>query len=186
MKFPLFLPLIFWILGILGNNFFSFSPKLVIFFCLINLFILLIFKKLRQIFLLSLIFFCAFLASFHLYPQNHIKFVLSKTSNLIFVDINGVVLSEPKIKKDNLSFEVDLLSINDIKTKGKILFYTKDTLLKYKDEFSCRANLSLPSKSQNPYSFDYREYLISKDIYAIGESLSKIKIIQNKLNFLIL
>lgn len=86
------------------------------------------------------------------------------------VQLNGVIIS-----KETNEYLLKKVYIDGKRIKGKIKIKSNNEY-KILEELSAKAVLELPSESMNFGAFNYRQYLYSKNILAIGEELSK----QNK------
>jgi len=94
------------------------------------------------------------------------------------VNISGVVVT----KEDN-QYVLKNVYINGSRIKSKVKIrsnYEYEIL----DEMSSNVILELPKASMNFHGFNYRNYLYSKNIVAIGEELYKLEKTNNKLNFI--
>ena len=97
--------------------------------------------------------------------------------------INGRITSEVRKVKDSFRFTLEIDEIADVKVDGKINFSTRQTDLKYGDVVSMVAFIRKIAKNSNPSSFDYQEYLASKNIFASGYAKTIIKVIDSKKTF---
>lgn len=88
------------------------------------------------------------------------------------INIEGIILSEPKAKTDKISFDFRaelvtspyIMSTNGI---SKVTVYTTDLKLAYGDRVSLNGNLKLPEGSANPGEFSYQEYLKKHGIFSL-------------------
>lgn len=83
-------------------------------------------------------------------------------------------------KKTRLYAECETITTRDttIKCSGKILitaYRNVPSSLQYGDQFITELSIILPDKRRNPGGFDYRAFLASKNIFAIGKSVKYIK-----------
>ena len=91
--------------------------------------------------------------------------------------IKGRITSEVRKVKDSFRFTLEINEIADAKKDGKINFSTRQTGLKYGDTVTMVAFIRKIAKNSNPNSFDYQEYLASKNIFASGYPKTVIKVI---------
>jgi len=100
-------------------------------------------------------------------------------------DIEGeeVKLSGVVTIKEDTQYVLKNVYINGNKIKGKVRIRTNNEY-KILEELSSKVILELPDSSMNFGGFNYRNYLYSKNIIAIGEELYKLEKTNNKLNFI--
>ncbi len=179
---PLLIPAFFWIFGIIIGKYLQFHPFLL-FSLIIICFFLLFLKKTRIISLLFLILLIGTLriSSSNVFPENHIKRILERNSDII-QPVEGKIISQVNFKEGSSRFILELSRIRDVEIKGKINFYSHQKHLKYGDVISTIAEIRKIRTNSNPSTFDYEEYLTAKGIYGSGFSKTKIDIIGNNCN----
>lgn len=94
------------------------------------------------------------------------------------VNISGVVIT-----KEQSQYTLKNVYINEEKIRGKVRIrsnYEYEIL----EELSSKVILELPERNMNFGGFDYRNYLYSKNIIAVGEELYKLEKTNNKLNII--
>lgn len=94
------------------------------------------------------------------------------------INVSGVV-----VEKEDNQYVLKNVYINDFKITNKVRIrsnYEYEIL----DELSSKVVLELPQENMNFGGFNYRKYLYSKNIIAIGEELYKLEKIDNKLNII--
>ncbi len=181
---PIVLPAIIWISGIIAGKFLHAPP---IYFIVATL-ILIIFsflKRFRFYFLVLAIFSLGILriSLTTIFPTNHINSIVQSYPQLM-QPIKGRITSEVRKVKDSFRFTLEINEISDVKVDGKINFSTRQTGLKYGDVVSMVAFIRKIAKNSNPSSFDYQEYLASKNIFASGYAKTIIKVKDSKKKFL--
>jgi len=181
---PIILPAIIWISGIIAGKILQAPP---IYFIIATL-IFLIFsflKKFRFYFLILAIFSLGILriSLTTIFPTNHINSIVQSYPQFM-QPINGTIISEVRKVKDSFRFTLEINEIADVKVDGKINFSTRQTDLKYGNVVSIVAVIRKIAKNSNPSSFDYQEYLASKNIFASGYAKTIIKVKDSKKTFL--
>lgn len=84
-------------------------------------------------------------------------------------EIQGIVSSEPFLKKNYLTFELDDLSSNGKTLSGRMLVRLKgysEKDLYYGDRVRLRCRIEEPQGARNPGAFNYRKYLHSQGVFA--------------------
>lgn len=94
------------------------------------------------------------------------------------VSLSGII-----VENDDNEYLIKNAYINGNKVRGKIKIRSTKQY-KVLDEFSSKVVLELPSLSMNFGGFNYREYLYSKNILAIGEELHSEDAKVKKLNLI--
>ncbi len=88
------------------------------------------------------------------------------------LEIQGKIVQEPSVKDDRISCVVSLGSLNGISVKGKIQLFINNQSNKnsvnYGDSILYRGSIFRADKNNNPFSFNYREYLENKHIDGIS------------------
>jgi len=102
-----------------------------------------------------------------LYPQNHITHFIDKLGQEK-LEIKGKIVLEPIFKKEKISCVVNISSLDGIPVNGKIQLFIKDAFgkasLAYGDSISYNGSIFRANINNNPFSFNYREYLENKHI----------------------
>ncbi len=104
------------------------------------------------------------------YPHNHIIHFVGKNQLL---KVKGFLVKDPVHKINRTEYTIQAhniyTGIDSFNVKGNILITSKDTCLNlnYGDEISCHGYLKLPKGKRNPGGFDYRNYLLQRDIAGI-------------------
>lgn len=154
-------------------------PFFNLFFFLAIISILLLFSKRKSLFLL-LIFIVSFgIFRFRitgLYPINHITHFIDRLGQEK-LEIQGRVSQEPIIKNDKTSCIVNISSLDGISVKGRIQVFIKNISretsgITYGDSIMYRGSVFRADKNNNPFSFNYREFLENKHIYGISYAYS--------------
>ena len=175
-KIVFILPLVAvsFILGILAAEFTNIP--FFVFLCLsVGLFVTCIYLRNDTAFSINFLGLVFFLGALHFscyqtLPKNHI----SNYNVLFWADsyrVQGVVESEPEIKKDRVKFTFRVLEINDEKHKqkvtGKVLVtdFGKNSV-SYGDEVVLEGQFSKPLNFGKS-DFNYKEYLRRKGIYGL-------------------
>lgn len=170
-----YLPLhfvIFIILGIITQFCtsiwqFGFAKITVLFFIFLSLLLLINQKVIRTI-LAFIFFFC--IGIFTVFVNNNLNYENYYQNHLS--DKSVAILKVDKILKPSIyhyKFEAEVLQVNRIKTRGKVLLnLSKDSVIK---PFKVDELLSVPAdfipiqKPLNPHQFDYRFYLQKQGIH---------------------
>ncbi|MBA3681482.1 MAG: ComEC/Rec2 family competence protein [Bacteroidetes bacterium] len=171
-----------FIIGILLGIYFNLMAPGFIF--LIALLLVVIITRLKKeqttlskrVYLISLdIFF--FLFAIQLINNNTLKdqaeyygnYYKHDTANYFIVTINDIPVKKEKFIKCQLKVNETRTDSNYIKTRGNIIAYfkrsTRDEELKPGTTIVLKAKLLEVNPPQNPYEFDYKNYLNNKQIY---------------------
>ncbi len=174
---PIILPAIIWISGIIAGKFLHAPPIYFIIATLIFL-IFSILKKFRFYFLILAILSLGILriSLTTIFPVNHINSIVQSYPQFM-QPVNGTIISEVRKVKDTFRFTLEINEIAGAKKDGKINFSTRQSGLQYGDVVSMVAFIRKIAKNSNPSSFDYQEYLASKNIFASGYPKTVIKVI---------
>jgi competence protein ComEC len=174
---PLLLPAIFWAIGLTIGKFLQ-IPLAYLFVSFLIIFAVSFCSKHRLVSLFLLIILLGILrtGSFQKVAENHLKMILEK-NHQILQPIQGTIVSEVLDMDGKFRFELKIDKINGNSVFGKVLFSTFQDSLKFGDKISTVAILQKIRKSSNPASFDYEEYLLSKNIYASGYTQTPVKVI---------
>lgn len=158
----------------------SFVWYLALFICSL-LFLLL--SKVKPIYFLffMLILFGAFRFSISInHPANHVSKIINKLGNEK-LNISGVVADEPIHYSGKTRFVLSLQKIEETNICGKIRVRVNGKFTaNYGDRISIYSSIQKPYKNNNPYSFNYKEYLENKGIYATAFIYSNSITIENK------
>ncbi len=99
-----------------------------------------------------------------LFPENHIKYYLSQKE----VEVGSKITKAPELKADKTILECNVENIGKQVVTGKIRitlkYPTKE--FEYGDRIEICGKIRHPNFPRNPESFDYREWLKRRDIYA--------------------
>jgi competence protein ComEC len=177
-KYPFIFISLCFILGIMAGKYLIHFPHSLwltsILFCLCIVFI----RTKRTTVLIGMIFctlICAASLRYHLtteiFPNDHITGIKTDYVN----QYEGVVI-DYQYKKDHsnkylISLNKICLPDTHLLIRGEILLFTKkiEERYTYGDRIRVHASLHYPSGKRNPGQFDYRQYLISKNIYHISK-----------------
>lgn len=158
----------FFIIGILIAHLtsFPFLTYLIGFF-LYSIFLFLERSKHLSLLIVLLVIFGGLCYSLtELYPANHISNIAGELGNEK-LHIRGRIIDEPLQDKQRTRFNLSLQEIEKIPISGKVAVTVQgpwhgergDTILFY-------GRLQAPYPNNNPYSFNYKEYLEKEDIFA--------------------
>ena len=106
------------------------------------------------------------------------------------VEIIGTIISEPKIKNNKVSYNLNVESIDNKNfcknTKILVNIKTNNNNFKYGDKIIIYAELQEASVARNEGGFNYKEYLKTKGIYkTVTAKTSEVKVIkQNNINLI--
>lgn len=188
MKRPLLIAAIVYILGILFNEFlgitFVFVLSAAILSCLLA-------PKIRVLLIYVVVFTCIFLLGGLLAQYRHNSSQLINFAGKT-VNVEGTFLDYVKKDKDYCSFllkvsKVDQNIINS--EKIRVNYYGKDPSVQkfyYGDLIKTTLSIELPDGLRNPGGFDYKRYLLAKDIHTIATIKDRIvKIGQGRYNILV-
>lgn len=94
------------------------------------------------------------------------------------VEVEGVVISEPKINEYNQSYALKVDKINNKKISSKkfTLVVSKKENLKYGEYISCIGEYIKPNTIRNFKGFSYENYLKTKENYGTIRTIGNIKI----------
>ncbi len=181
---PIVLPALVWISGIFAGKILHASPIYFIVTTLIFIIFSLL-KKFRFYFLVLAIFSLGTLriSLTTIFPTNHINTIVQTNSQFVQT-VTGRITSEVRKVKDSFRFTLEIDEIAEIKVDGKINFSTRQAGLKYNDIVTMVADIRKIAKNSNPCSFDYQEYLASKNVFASGYAKTMIEVIDSKKTFL--
>ncbi|MBC8385217.1 MAG: ComEC family competence protein, partial [Candidatus Cloacimonetes bacterium] len=179
---PLIFPAISWISGLIVGKFLTIPVTLLFGLSIFLLFI----TKNRTIRIPAIFLLIAFLGTIRIttdkiYPDFHIYHITNKNPCIV-QPIKAKICSEVRKLEDRYRFSLDLIEINEKKTSGRINFSTRQDSLQYGDIIETVAEIRKIRNTTNPSSFDYREYLSAKHIFASGYSKSFINIVGSKSN----
>ncbi|MBC8525582.1 MAG: DNA internalization-related competence protein ComEC/Rec2 [Candidatus Cloacimonetes bacterium] len=178
-----FIPITFFFtIGIVfsENIYISFMWYLALFICSL---LFLLFSKVKPTYILFflLILFGAFrfsISSNH--PTNHISKIINKLGNEK-LNISGFIDEEPIYHSGKTRFVLSIQKIEETEICGKILVRVNGkSYANYGDRISIYASIQKPYKNNNPYSFNYKEYLENKGIYATAFIYSNSITIENQ------
>jgi len=106
-----------------------------------------------------------------LLPERHIAHFINYLG-IEKVQIEGNIVKEPEISSDKVSCLVKLTKLEDVSVQGNILLTIKekysDSVPSYGDHISYRGTIFRPLKNNNPYSFNYQEYLDNNNIHGLS------------------
>ncbi|MDD3051508.1 MAG: DNA internalization-related competence protein ComEC/Rec2 [Candidatus Cloacimonetes bacterium] len=177
---PLILPTILWISGIIIARLLEFNIAVTASFIAFFLAISLV-KQLRKSLLLIILVLMGMLRfqSAQIKSERHIMSILNEKPQLI-QPLRGTIISEIKEREMNRSFLLKLEELSGQEIDGKLLFFTTQDSLAPGDVIETIAEIkTIPGKS-NPDSFDYEEFLRSKDIYGTAFNKTNIRITDRK------
>lgn len=179
---PLVLPAVFWTIGLIAGKFLHLPLSFFLIAFTIT-FALSLHKKFRLIALFTCLVILGMfrLGSLAKLPQNHLQSIMQKHPQIL-QPITGTITSEVLEQDGKYRFEVELEKIAAQSVVGKILFSTFEDSLQYGDQIYTVALLQKIRKSSNPASFDYEEYLNSRNIFARGYAKTPVTVSGNRGN----
>ena len=108
---------------------------------------------------------------YKLLPEHHIAHFINHLG-IEKVHIEGDIVEEPEISPNKISCMVKLAKIENVPVQGNILLTIKDTnpdtAPSYGDHISYNGTIFRPLKNNNPYSFNYQEYLENNNIHGLS------------------
>ncbi|MDP8227723.1 MAG: DNA internalization-related competence protein ComEC/Rec2 [Candidatus Celaenobacter polaris] len=88
------------------------------------------------------------------------------------VQIEGQIIEEPEVSSDKITCIVKLTKLEGVPVLGNIRLTIKDkysnAVPSYGDHICYNGTIFRPLKSNNPYSFNYREYLENNNIHGLS------------------
>ena len=105
-----------------------------------------------------------FYSNFNSSRVNEISKYDEMTCNVI-----GTICNDGENKDTYWQYYLKNNCINGKKIKSKILLKSKDQL-EYGNKINIKAGMEIPKGPRNEYLFDYKKYLMGKDVYIIAES----------------
>jgi len=97
---------------------------------------------------------------------SNIKYIVGKLGPEA-VNIRAKVIAEPEISANRSKILLEMKRLENKTVSGKLMLFIKDkTDIQFGDIISFSASLRQPRKNNNPYAFNYKEYLESNHIYA--------------------
>ena len=184
-KYPFLYLTTFFIVGIIIGKFIHFSilQSIIIF---ISLSAIILITKYRFIIVIFLLYISSGIFIFTVHNHNSAKHIDNYLHIISGRQLNfsGSVISEPVYCKGKTKFSLSLDKIENYKITGKILIFVKQRVnVIYGDKIECFGRLNKPYPNSNPYSFNYKEYLENKGIYAFSSLYPyQIKIVGHKKN----
>jgi competence protein ComEC len=106
-----------------------------------------------------------------LQPERHIAHFIDHLG-IEKVQIEGQIIEEPVVSPDKITCIVKLTKLEDVPVQGNIRLTIKDkygdTVPSYGDHICYNGTIFRPLKSNNPYSFNYQEYLENNNIHGLS------------------
>ena len=162
-----------FIAGLLVGSFMRIPIWITILSLLVVISTLLIIHKRPLIFvIILLILFGIFRYTItELRPANHISYFIEDLGGEN-IQIEGTIADEPLKYSDKITFMTQLTNLEGVSATGNILLTIKSqnlgALPSYGDHISYSGTIFRPLKNNNPYSFNYREYLQNKNIHGLS------------------
>lgn len=170
MKRPLLIATIVYVLGILLSEFLGTIPVFIIFgVALACLLIPKVRIYLIYIIAFSLIFLLGGLLSQNMHNSSELSKFSGKTAN-----VEGTFLEYVKKDKEYCSFLLKVAKVNQYpinSEKIRVNYYgqnVSEQKLQYGDLIKTAISVEIPDAQRNPGGFDYRRYLLTKNIHTIG------------------
>ncbi|MCK4359914.1 MAG: DNA internalization-related competence protein ComEC/Rec2 [Candidatus Cloacimonetes bacterium] len=114
------------------------------------------------------------------HPANHVSKIINKLGNEK-LNISGFIADEPIYYSCKTKFVLSIQKIEETNICGKICVRVNGKFnANYGDRISIYASIQKPYKNNNPYSFNYKEYLENKGIYASAFIYSNSITIENQ------
>ncbi len=135
--------------------------------------LLLIFRK-KPFFLIFVLLVLFGMFRFHIYkllPEHHIAHFIDHLG-IEKVHIEGDIVEEPEESPSKISCLIKLTELEGVPVQGNILLTIKDanpdTAPSYGDHIAYRGTIFRPLKNNNPFSFNYQEYLENNNIHGLS------------------
>ncbi|MCK4825207.1 ComEC family competence protein, partial [bacterium] len=162
-----------FIAGLLLGSFFQIPiiPNAITLF-LVMIFLLILKKRPLVLLVVLLILFGMFRFQIsQLQPEHHIAHFIDHLG-IEKVQIEGQIIEEPVVSPDKITCIVKLTKLEDVPVQGNIRLTIKDkysdAVPSYGDHICYNGTIFRPLKSNNPYSFNYQEYLQNNNIHGLS------------------